>query len=420
MQEESITGDTEENKLDMILDLAELSGKNLVRRGKRSWLTVIGIVIGITAIVALFSLGQGLEDSVTQEFEDLGANTIYILPGDGIEAFFGAPEGELTDDDLEAVRRSQGVEVAGPLIFAFETQGEFRGEVQRVPLLGIPTDESQEMLMRTNSLAVESGRNIRETDTRSGLAGSNLATGDVFEREVGIRSQVEIREETVRVIGVMETSGDPEYDRSIVMPLESVRDILGEEERIDWIQAEVSSGSQPETVAEDIQEEIRRERNVRIGDEDFTVSTADDLLESFLGILSTVQYVVLGIVSIALFVGGLGIMNTMYMSVSERTKEIGIMKAMGATKRQILSVYLLEAGALGIVGGLIGIVIGIGISEVSFYLIRRTVEIPLQPTRDLVMPAGALLASFILGVVSGFLPARKAASLEPVEAIRQE
>lgn len=403
----------------MILDLAELSGKNLFRRGKRSWLTVIGVIIGITAIVALFSLGQGLEDSVTQEFEDLGANTIYVLPGSGIQGFFGGGgEGGLKDSDLQAVKRVTGVGEAGPMIFA-QTAGEFRGETRRVPLLGIPTDSSQEMIMRTNSLEVETGRNIRSNDRFSGLAGYELVQGNIYEYDVGLRSQVNIRDTDVRVVGEMKQSGDPEYDRSVVMPIDSVRDLLGDEDRTDFIIAEVSTG-EPSEVAENIEEEIRTERNVQPGNEDFTVSTADDLLDSFLGILSLVQYVVLGIVSIALFVGGLGIMNTMYMSVSERTKEIGIMKALGATKRQILSIYLIEAGVIGFIGGIAGIVLGLGISEIAFYLIRDSVGVPLSPTRSPLLISGSLGASILLGVISGYLPARKAANLEPVEAIRQE
>ncbi len=401
----------------MIYDLAELSGKNLFRRGKRSWLTVIGIVIGITAIVALFSLGQGLEDSVTQEFEDLGANTIFILPGEGFEGFFS--EGGLDEDDLEAVRRVQGVGEAGPVIYT-QASGEFRGEEQRIPMVGIPTDSSQEMVMRSNNLEVDSGRNIRDGDQFSGLAGYDLHQGNVFEREVGLRAQINLAGENVRIVGLLEASGDPEYDRSIVLPIDSVRDILDEDDRIDFINAEVESGREPVDVADEIREEIRRERNVAEGSEDFTVSTADDLLDSFLGILNVVQYVVLGIISIALFVGGLGIMNTMYMSVSERTKEIGIMKSIGATRRQILSIYLLEAAALGFVGGLIGIALGLGLAEISFYVIEQAVGIPLEPTRSIELIGAALGASVILGTVSGYLPARKAAGLQPVEAIRQE
>ena len=195
----------------MFLDLAKLSSKNLTRRGKRSWLTIIGILIGIAAIVSLFSISQGLEDSVNQEFEDLGANVIYVLPGSGLGGLVqpGSGSGQLTDSDLEAIRRVQGVDEAGPTVYT-QSIGEFRGEEQRVPLVGIPTDSSQELVMRSNSLEVETGRNIRSTDQFSGLAGANLASGDIFERELGLRDQIRIEETDIRIIGVMTQSGDPE------------------------------------------------------------------------------------------------------------------------------------------------------------------------------------------------------------------
>jgi len=403
-----------------MIDLLELGGKNLTRRGKRSWLTVVGIVIGITAIVALFSLSQGLEKSINQEFEDLGANTIYVLPGSGVGGFVQTDmEGgvKLDEDDLETVRRTRSVDEAGPMVYA-QTVGEYRGEQQRVPLIGIPTDGSQEMVMESNAMEVGTGRNIRSSDRFSGLAGTKLASGSIYEYELGLRDQLKVKDTEVRVVGVMKQSGDPEYDRSIVMPIDSVQDII-DEERIDYIIAEPLEGRTPGEAAEDIEENLREERNMPEGEEDFTVSTADDLLESSLGILGLVQNVVIGIVSIALFVGGLGIMNTMYMSVSERTKEIGVMKALGATKKQIISIYLVESGILGLVGGAIGIVIGLGISEVAFYFIRQYAGMSLYPSRSIALIGGALLASFVLGVVSGLLPARKAANLEPVEAIRQ-
>jgi putative ABC transport system permease protein len=404
----------------MFLDLIELSGKNLRRRGKRSWLTIIGILIGIAAIVSLFSVSQGLEDSVNREFEDLGANVIYVLPGSGLGGLIqsGGGDGGLGDSDLEAVRRVTGVDEAGPTIYT-QSVGEYRGETQRVPLIGIPTDSSQQLVMRANAIEIETGRGIRPTDRFSGLAGTNLDSGDVFERELGLRGQITIKDTQVRVIGIILESGDPEVDRSIVLDINSVRQILDEEGRIDYIIAEPLDGQDPVKVAEDIKEELRQERNVQEGEERFSVSTASDLIESSLGILDTVQYVVIGIVSIALLVGGLGVMNTMYMSVSERTKEIGIMKAIGASKRQILSIYLIESGILGLIGGLIGTLLGLGISEVAFYFIRQFAGIPLYPDRSLMLIGGSLGASFLLGVFSGYLPARKAAKLEPVEAIRQ-
>jgi len=404
----------------MIYDLAKLSGRNLFRRGKRSWLTVIGIIIGITAIVSLFSLGQGLEQSVTGEFQELGANSIYIIPGSGLGGFFGGgTDAELSQDDLEAVKRAQGVDVAGPLVNA-GVQAEFDGETQVITLLGIPTDESKEMIKRVNSIEIASGSEIRDTDRRSGLAGSRLVEGDVFDEEIRRNSQIKLENIDIRIKGLLEETGDPVYDSSVVMNNDAVREIIDDEERIDFIIAEVQSGQSPENVAQSIEDELRDERNNPQGETDFSVSTADDLLNSLTGLLDLVQYVVIGITSIALFVGGLGIMNTMYMSVSERTNEIGIMKALGATKRQILTVYLAESAILGLVGGIIGIILGIGVSRTAFLFLREASGLPLEVSVSPQIIVLSLVSAVLLGVLSGYLPARKAANLEPVEAIRQE
>lgn len=405
----------------MMLDLAKLSARNLSRRGKRSWLTVIGIVIGITAIVALFSIGQGLETSITREFESLGVNTIYILPGSGLGGFIqggGEVESDFGQSELDTIKQTQGVGVAGPQIFTRVT-AEYSGEQKVIPLVGIPTDESYEFLMQSNSFNVDSGRDLRSTDRFTGLVGYNIHQGSVFSEGVGLRRQLRVNDTDIRIQGLLEQSGDPAYDRSLVLPIEAARTLLGEEERIDYVLAKTNDGTSPEKVAQEIEENLRNERNVREGEEDFTVSTADDLLESFLGILGLAQYIVAGIVSIALFVGGLGIMNTMYMSVSERTREIGIMKAIGATRIQILSIYVFEAGIIGVLGGIAGVVLGLGISELAFYFIRQFAGIPLYPSGAGFIASVALGTSFFLGAISGLLPALKAARLEPVEAIRE-
>jgi len=231
-----------------------------------------------------FSVSQGLEDSVNREFEDLGANVIYVLPGSGLGGLIqsGGGDGGLGDSDLEAVRRVTGVDEAGPTIYT-QSVGEYRGETQRVPLIGIPTDSSQQLVMRANAIEIETGRGIRPTDRFSGLAGTNLDSGDVFERELGLRGQITIKDTQVRVIGIILESGDPEVDRSIVLDINSVRQILDEEGRIDYIIAEPLDGQDPVKVAEDIKEELRQERNVQEGEERFSVSTASDLIESSLG-----------------------------------------------------------------------------------------------------------------------------------------
>lgn len=403
----------------MNLTLAKLSLRNLLRRRKRSWLTIIGIVIGITAVVALISIGQGLETSIEREFEEVGTDIIYILPGSGLAGFTGMTGESLGKQDLDAVRRVQGLDQAGPLIYEPRVEATFRGDTANIPLVGIPTDSSMEMAMEANALEVETGRALRSTDGYSGLAARSLQDGE-FEDDVGLRGQIEIRGERVRIVGLLEPTGDPEYDRSVFIPVASARDLLGEEDRTDFIVARPLDGVSPENLAGRIEEAIRNERGLAEGQEDFTVSTADDLLKSFFNIIGLVQVVVLGIVSIALVVGGLGIMNTMYMAVSERTKEIGIMKSVGATRRQIMSVFLMEAGVLGLIGGVVGVVLGFGLSEAVFIVADRFTAFALSPSRSPLVVLGGVVFAFLVGVIAGFFPARKAARLEPVEAIRDE
>jgi len=400
----------------MYRELAKLSVKNVKNRDKRSWLTAIGVVIGITAVVGLISLGQALEYTVQSEFEDLGAEGIFVLQGEGIQGFF---VGGMDDNDLEVVRNSQGVDLAGPMYYGGST-GSFQGEEQRIAIVGIPTDESQEMVMNSQALEVRDGRNLQETDQNNVLIGSDLA-GDHFEQSMDVRSQIRVAGNDLRTVGVLEATGDPEFDIAVVMPIERARELFEDgEDETTYIVAEPQQGLEPEEVARNIEENMRRDRGLAPGDEDFTVSTADDLLESFLSILGTVQAVVIGLASISLLVGGIGIMNTMYMSVTERTQEIGVMKAVGARKKQIKTVFLIESGLIGVLGGLMGVVFGIVLSEVGIYIINRYVEIGFVSTYSPTLIGGTLLFSFVIGMVSGYLPARQAAGLEPVEALREE
>jgi len=174
-------------------------------------------------------------------------------------------------------------------------------------------------------------------------------------------------------------------------------------------------------VQENIEENRRRDRQQDEGDEDFSTSTPQDILDSLTSILSVVQGIVIGLASIALFVGGVGIMNTMYMSINERTREIGVLKAIGASRRQIRTLFLIESGLIGLIGGIIGVLIGIAISEIAVFVVAKYVStVSLARGYNLALVLGALTFSTLLGVVSVYLPSRSASKLEPAEALRYE
>jgi putative ABC transport system permease protein len=405
----------------VISDYFRLAVRNIIHRKRRSWLTIIGIFIGIAAVVALISISQGLESSITSEFEDLGADKVFVQPGGGGGgAGPGSPDSssQLTEDDVEAIESTRGVEQVAGLLFR-TARIEYRDETQFVTLIGTPTDERFEILQTSFSIEMEEGRELRQSDTSSAIVGPRLAE-NVFEEEVRIRSNLETDGRTLRVVGITGATGDPANDRGVIVPIDTAREIVDDEENFDFIVAQTQDGFEPEEVKENIEDRLRDERDVEEGEEDFTVNTSSDLLESFQGILSLVQGVIVGIASISLLVGGVGIMNTMYTSVTERTREIGVMKAVGATSRQILSLFIIESGLIGLIGGFIGVLVGLGLSFVASIVASQATSLPIEPSFDPLLIGGALVFSFVVGTLSGVLPARRAAKLQPAEALRYE
>lgn len=400
----------------MILDFVFLAARNILYRRRRSLLTIVGIFIGIAAVVALVSLGQGLQNSVASEFEDIGSNTLFISPGSQFQST-DAPR--LTGNDLSAIRSVNQVDQVAGIVFS-TTTAEYRDESGLVTVLGTPTDERQDLVEQSWALKVEEGRRIRSTDTSSVVIGSNVAN-QVFGEEIGLRSQVSIRGEEFRVVGILEPTGDPGVDQAVILPLSVAQDLLDkEEDRFDQVFASVQTGFEPSEAQESVERELRNSRNVNEGEENFDVSTQEDLLDSFNSILSVVRGVVIGIASISLLVGGVGIMNTMYTSVTQRTREIGVMKAIGARDSQILAIFLFESGILGLIGGIIGVLTGLIMSILSSFAATQATGIQINAYLGGELIIGALLFSFIIGMMSGVLPARRAAQLKPAESLRYE
>jgi len=393
--------------LELYTRLFKLSARNIRRRGKRTWLTVIGVVIGVAAIIALVSLGQGLEASIVEEFEDLGADNIYISPSGG----------ELTDSDIQVVERAQGVDTATGS-YTTSTEVTFRGDTQNLNIQGVDPRDI-DVFMSGQGLEINRGRELRPNDVRNGVIGARVVD-DTFEQSPGIRSQLDIQDERYTTIGVLAEAGDPQFERTVLIPLESARSLFDADDDLTQITVRVQTGFELEEVQQNIEEEMRRDRNLQEGDEDFDLTTAQDILDSLTTILAVVQGIVVGIASIALLVGGIGIMNTMYMSITERTREIGVMKAIGARKKHITSVFLFEAGIIGTIGSLIGLVIGLGLSNGSIYIINEFTDFRAVQVYSPELVLGAIFFGFILGVVSGILPSWKAANMDPAESLRYE
>jgi len=400
----------------MITEFFKIAVRNIKYRGRRSWLTVVGTFIGIAAVVALVSLGQGLQDSVEQEFEQIGSDKVFINSAGSATT---TSSNKLDSNDLNAVRGAQSVSEADGVIFA-TTTAEYNDEQEFVTVLGTPTGETQDLIQESWALEINEGREVQSTDTSNIVIGSAVAENR-FGEEINLRNSITVNEEDFRVVGTYKATGDPSIDQAVVMPYSRAAELVDrEEDTFDWVFARVQEGFTTEEAANEVERELRNERNLEEGEEDFSVSTQEDLLNSFNSILSVVRGVVIGIASISLLVGAVNIMNTMYTSVTQRTREIGVMKAIGASQKQITLLFLLESGIIGMIGGILGITAGATLSTAASIAATQTTNIQITPYLGPELLIGATLFSFTIGIISGILPARKAAKLPPAEALRYE
>ena len=404
----------------MVKDYFLLAYRSARQRKLRSILTMIGIFIGIAAVVALISLSQGLKNAVAEQFVKLGSDKLIVQaagggfgpPGTGVSVY-------LTKKDKEVIEKTSGVDiVVGRLIRTIKIEQD---DEQRFTYgVSFPEDkEEQKLVIESNDYQIEQG-NLLESNSKTILViGHNLQT-DFFNRDLALRNKVMIQSKIFEIGGILKKSGNPQKDNNILLPEKAMRDILNVPEDYDIIAVKVKAGEDPTFVMENIKKELRRAHNLKEGKEDFTVQSPQQLISSLNTILIIIEGVLVGIAAIALIIGGIGIMNTMYTSVLERTREVGILKSLGATNQNILLLFLVESGLLGLLGGVIGIILGFSISKTVEFIAYQAYESPLiQANISLSLIFGALLFSFIIGALSGTLPARQAAQLKPVDALRK-
>jgi putative ABC transport system permease protein len=403
----------------MIEDFLTLSLRSMTGRGIRSWLTMLGIFVGIAAIVSLISLGDGLEAAINEQFEMLGKDMIYVLPG-GLAEMFSGGTSSLSDHDLEVIRDVHGVDQAGGMVTMY-AKVKFKDEVTYSYVGGIDPG-TQEIILDSSGLKVLRGqKEFRENDKYKAAVGYEYWIGNVFDTPVEVGDRITLNDKRFDVVGEMSRVGNPEDDKNIYIPMRGAQELFGIKDEYIAVIARVRPNYEPNKVAEDIEKAMRRDRDLKEGEEDFQVQSLEQMMDATSLVLDAVQWVVIGIALISLFVGGIGIMNTMYTSVLERTQEVGVMKAVGARNKDILLLFLIESGTIGVVGGTIGCLIGILISKGFEYIAITQFDIVLikaSITPWLII--GALAFSFLVGSISGVLPARQAAQLKPVDALRYE
>ncbi|MGB9748501.1 MAG: ABC transporter permease [Candidatus Woesearchaeota archaeon] len=400
--------------------------KNLVSRKLRTVLTLIGIMIGITAIVSLVTLSQGMQNAIEEQFKIIGANRVIISPASstGIRGGFVSSLStiKLTKRDVETIRKVQGVEYAfGRTLRIYNAI--FKNEQKQSYILGLPTDkETLSYIKKISNFEVEYGRQIEQGERKVAVLGYDVAH-TLFKREIKTGDEIKIENNYFKVVGIQKKLGSEAFDKIIRIPEEDIREISNDlaKDEVSTIIAFVSENFEPDEVAESIEKALRKSRDVKEGQEDFTVQTAKQIVDTFKNVLLIIQILLIGVASISLLVGGVGIMNTMYTSVLERTRDIGVMKAVGAKNSDIFIIFLLESGLLGLTGGAIGVIFGL--------LIGKSAEIAAQQllnSRILVISCpyyfiiATLIFSFLIGAISGVTPALQASRLKPADTLRYE
>jgi len=394
----------------MLIDYFLMATNSIRHRKLRSWLTVIGIIIGVAAIISLMTVSRSLESTIESQFEQFGANRIIISPK-GFQGPGTSSEG-LTIDDVETVEKISGFEYVVPGIF-LSTEVKYKKEVGFTLVSGIPVENFEGFFLDSGT-ELEEGRFIKEGDKYDAIVGSRVMK-DMFDSTLRLGNKIEIRGKEFKIVGVLKEIGNSQDDSQINIPLETAREIFNKPDDVDAIIAQVKTASDIPQLQEKVEKELERKRD----DTNFQVVTATQILEQINEVLGVMQFVLVGIAAISLVVGAIGIMNSMYTSVLERTKDIGIMKAIGARNSDILQIFLIESGLIGLVGGIFGIALGTGMAVIIGQLSVNAGFLLLINIEPLILIFGLLFA-FVVGVLSGILPAYQASKLRPVDALRYE
>jgi len=400
----------------MISDYLTFVLKYIRQRQLRSWLTVIGIFIGIAAVVSLISISQGMQEAISGQFNLLGTDKIMIMPGGGggMMAMSGFSTGTLTDHDMDLIKKIRGAEDVAGMVYK-QAKVSAGNEIKYTFIIGLPADADWVI----GDLEID-GRVFKEGDRYKAVVGYLLPQGGLFEKEVKLGSSIEIEDQVFKVVGSVQKIGSKTDDTQIYIPLETARVLFNEPEEMGMIYVKVQEGFDPTTVADKIESEMRADRDLKKGEEDFSVQTAAQLADTMKNILGIIQTILVGIAGISLLVGGVGIMNTMYTSVLERTRDIGVMKAIGARNSDVLTIFLIESGVFGLTGGAVGCALGLGIAKgVEIYANYAGYAMLKASITPWLVLLGLGLA-FGIGCLSGVLPAIQASKLKPADALRYE
>jgi putative ABC transport system permease protein len=413
-------------------DIAGIAITNMSHQKLRSGLTILGIVIATTAIIVLIGLSMGVSETINSNMRGIGANIIQISPG-GQQAtrmptmsFTGGGGGggppssaggqfgntresaTITFDEAKSLRSVEGV-VAVDARLSDRAKVTYHNKNASLQITG--TDPSAFKLSVGTTLY--SGRYLTTSDQYSAVVGFSVANATFSEKDL-VNKQIKIDNKPFTVVGILNQTGSMGgTDNAVFIPISTAQDIFNQSEDASSIVVVVGDSYNTTSVADALATQLRLMHRVTADTQDFSVTTAASLQSATASVSSTLQLFLVGIASISLIVGGIGVANTMFMSVMEQTRNIGVLKALGAKDRDIVFIFLCEAMALGAIGGGIGVALSFVIAAI-LTTSGLSVKIPLE------LVIGGIVFSAIIGIVAGISPAQRAAEIPPVEALRYE
>lgn len=421
-------------------DSFKLSANSILHRQLRSWLTLLGIVIGVAAVVSIISIGEGAQASVTERLSGLGADSITVSPGFSraggfMGAFRGGKPGggngtvsstvdtpTLTKRDVIMIKGNSNVEYVTENVSG---KGElvFLAEQTNASIQGVNPLTWKE----TSNLELASGRYLSASDSTAVVIGYRIAN-EIFKQPITLGRRLTIEDKPFTVVGILEESGSSfggsGSDSTVYMSYKSAWDVTDvEKDTFSSIQIQVFDSELAEQTTEELTQTLRLSRKVTEKDQDFSITSMQAVQEQVNETTQTLTLFLGAIAAISLLVGAVGVANSMFTSVLEKTREIGILKALGSTNNEILILFMIESGLFGFVGGLIGVSLGVivsiglgGMGILSMPMMRGGMTTLVSPQLIII----AIVLSTVIGIVSGVMPARAASKLKPVEALRYE
>jgi putative ABC transport system permease protein len=400
-------------------EMVVLALREVRRNVLRSSLTMLGVVIGVSAVIVMVTLGSGATAQVTQDISKLGTNLLNVHPGQGFRGGGGARTraAPFDMDDVEAIRTQiSGLAAVAP-VSSQQLQIVYGNENWSTTVTGTNND-----YFTARNWSVSSGRLFQESELRSGKAVCIIGTtvkNELFGGQDPIGDRVRVQRFSCEVIGVLQSKGQSSFgtdqDDLVLMPLRTFQRRIAGNRDVSSISVSVQDDRLMAKVQRDLERLMRERRRIKTGEEDdFFVGNMEQLISTLTGTTRVLTALLGAVAAVSLLVGGIGIMNIMLVSVTERTREIGIRLSIGAMAREVLTQFLVEAVVLSSFGGVLGIALGVLSSAISAPLLG--VPFVLEPGIMIV----AFAFSAAVGIVFGFFPARRAARLDPIEALRYE